>query len=411
MGLLDETGRISDPYRNFIHVSRYARWRDEDNRRETWVETVDRYINFMTGHLKEHMGYEPPVEEVQMVRSYILEHKALPSMRALMTAGPALERNNIAGYNCSYVVMDDPVAFDETLYILMNGTGVGFSAERQYSSKLPFVPASFDIRPSHVIVVEDSKEGWAYAYRELIECLYNGFIPSWDTSQVRPAGSRLKTFGGRASGPEPLEDLFRFTTKMFLAAGGRKLEPLEVHDIVCKIAEVVVVGGVRRSALISLGDLFDDKMRDAKHGDWWVDNVQRRLANNSAVYEGKPERSVFDAEWQSLIDSQSGERGIFNRVAARKQAARNGRRVSDIDFGTNPCSEIILRPNEFCNLSTVVVRAEDELEDLVDKVTVATILGTWQATLTRFQYIRDIWRENTERGAPPWRVHDRSIRK
>lgn len=316
-------------------------------------------------------------------------------MRALMTAGPALERNNVAGYNCAYIVMDDPIAFDETLFILMNGTGVGFSAEKRYTEKLPEVPGLL-YEAGKTIVVEDSKEGWAYAYRELITDLYNGRIPRWDVSQVRPAGARLKTFGGRASGPDPLVELFEYTIAKFHHAYGRKLRPIEVHDIVCKIASVVVVGGVRRSALISLGDLDDSEMSVAKSGEWWVENGQRALANNSAVYESRPERSVFDREWQALTDSGSGERGLFNRDASRRQAAKNFRRDTGYDFGTNPCSEIILRPNQFCNLSTVVVRGEDTYEDLEDKVKVAAILGTWQSTLTNFQYLRPIWRENTE---------------
>jgi ribonucleoside-triphosphate reductase len=396
-GLVDERGRISDPYRNFIGISRYARWRDEDNRRESWVETATRYVDSIVDHLTVNLGYTPPIEQINTVRNYILEHKALPSMRALMTAGPALSRNNIAGYNCSYVVVDDPVALDEILYILMNGTGVGFSAEKKYTEKLPVVPRSWAVRPDYVIKVEDSKEGWAYAYRELVSCLYRGIIPTWDVSEVRPAGARLKIFGGRASGPEPLVDLFRFTIKQFTLSGGRQLTPLEVHDVVCKIASVVVVGGVRRSALISLGDLSDDKMRLAKHGEWWVDNAHRSLANNSAVYEGKPSRAVFEEEWNSLVASGSGERGIFNRVAARNQAAKNGRRLNDFDPGTNPCSEIILRENQFCNLSTVVVDGDDNLADLMMKVEVATILGTWQSTLTNFKYLRPLWKENTEK--------------
>jgi ribonucleoside-triphosphate reductase (thioredoxin) len=395
-GIVDDAGRIDHPYRNFIGVSRYARWRDADSRRETWVESVDRYVDFMVDHLETNVGYTPPSDEVTRVRNFILNHQSLPSMRALMTAGPALERNNIAGYNCSYVVVDDPIALDEILYILMNGTGVGFSAEWKYTSQLPPVPRSFDVRPGCVIKVDDSKEGWAYAFRELLAYLWDGVIPSWDVSEVRPAGSRLMTFGGRASGPGPLEELFRFTVKQFTLAGGRQLRPLEVHDIVCKVASVVVVGGVRRAALISLGDLSDPYMRDAKHGEWWVKNNQRALANNSAVYEGRPTREVFDAEWKALVASGSGERGIFNRAAARTQAAKNGRRDPSFDFGTNPCSEIILRPNQFCNLSTVVVQGEDNLNDLEEKVEVATILGTWQSTLTYFKYLRPLWKENTE---------------
>lgn len=394
-GLLDNKGRITDPYRNFIHASRYARWLEEKNRRETWVETVDRYMNFMKGHLLENSGYEVPQDTYDKVRSYILNHQALPSMRALMTAGPALARDNIAGYNCSYVVMDNPVAFDEVLYILMNGTGVGFSAEARYTNKLPRVPTTFH-NVTSIIHVEDSKRGWAEAYRKLVTTLYDGFIPSWDVSDVRPAGARLKTFGGRASGPEPLVELFEYTIEKFAHAAGRKFTPIEVHDIVCKIASVVVVGGVRRSALISLGDLDNDEMRDAKSGAWWESNGQRALANNSAVYEGRPERAVFDAEWNALVNSGSGERGLFNREAARIQAGKNGRRDNNREFGTNPCSEIILRENQFCNLSTVVVREDDTIESLAEKVEIATILGTWQATLTNFNYLRDVWRQNTE---------------
>jgi ribonucleoside-diphosphate reductase alpha chain len=394
--LVDDTGRITDQYRNFIAVSRYARWRDEDNRRESWVETGNRYVDAMIEHLQENVGYTPPQEQVETVRDYILNHMALPSMRALMTAGPALRRNNIAGYNCAYVVVDDVIALDEILYILMNGTGVGFSCEWQYTSKLPVIPRSWTVRPDVVIKVDDSKEGWATAYRELVSCLYNSIIPTWDVSEVRPAGARLKIFGGRASGPEPLVDLFRFTIKQVTLAGGRQLTPLEVHDIVCKIASVVVVGGVRRSALISLGDLSDPEMRDAKHGEWWEKNSQRALANNSAVYEGRPTRDVFDREWEALVASGSGERGLFNRTAARNQVAKNGRRNTDFAPGTNPCSEIILRENQFCNLSTVVVDGDDNLADLMSKVEVATILGTWQSTLTNFQYLRPLWKENTE---------------
>lgn len=394
MDFIDATGRISDPYRNFIHLSRYSRWLEDKNRRETWVETVDRYINFMLDHLDKNNGYTPPEAHVLLVRNYIMEHRALPSMRALMTAGPALERNNIAGYNCSYVVVDNPVAFDEILYILMNGTGVGFSCEEQYVNQLPVIPQLHD--SENVIVVEDSKEGWAHAYHDLVHGLYNGVIQKWDVSKVRPAGARLKTFGGRASGPDPLVELFEFTISTFLKAQGRKLTDLEAHDIVCEIASVVVVGGVRRSALISLGDLGSDGHRSAKSGAWWEKDGQRALANNSAVFDSKPSREVFDNEWQALIDSGSGERGVFNRQASQKQAAKFGRRSAEVDYGTNPCSEIILRPNQFCNLSTVVVEADDTYITLASKVRAATILGTWQSTLTNFKYLRPLWKQNTE---------------
>ncbi len=395
-GLIDETGRITDPYRNFIHVSRYARWLEQENRRETWTETVDRYMDFMRDHLLNNNNYVVPQKDFDEVRTYILEHKSLPSMRALMTAGEALKRNNIAGYNCSYIVMDSPVAFDEVLYILMNGTGVGFSAEQKYTSLLPEVPGVLTENGYSPIYVEDSKEGWAYGYRDLLTRLWNGVVPSWDVSGVRPSGARLKIFGGRASGPEPLVELFEYTIEVFRNARGRRLTPLEVHDLVCKIASVVVVGGVRRSALISLGDLNNDEMRDAKMGEWWNEAGHRALSNNSAVYEGRPTKEVFQREWDALVASGSGERGIFNRKAAQIQAARNGRRDTDREFGTNPCSEIILRENQFCNLSTVVVREDDTMKSLADKVRVATMLGTWQSTLTNFNYIRKIWTDNTE---------------
>ena len=394
MDFIDATGRITDPYRNFIHLSRYSRWLEDKGRRETWVETVDRYMSFMLNHLKTNNGYEPPQAHINLVHNFIMEHRALPSMRALMTAGPALERNNIAGYNCSYVVVDNPVAFDEILYILMNGTGVGFSAEERYVSQLPVIPQLHE--SDNTIVVEDSKEGWAHAYHDLVAGLYNGVIQKWDVSKVRPAGARLKTFGGRASGPQPLVELFEFTVSTFLKAQGRKLTDLEAHDIVCEIASVVVVGGVRRSALISLGDLGSEGHRSAKSGNWWEKNGQRALANNSAVFDSKPSREVFDTEWQALIDSGSGERGIFNREASRKQAAKYGRRSHDVDYGTNPCSEIILRPNQFCNLTTVVVSGDDTYIDLAAKVRAATILGTWQSTMTNFKYLRPLWKQNTE---------------
>jgi ribonucleoside-diphosphate reductase alpha chain len=393
-GIVDSTGRIIDPYRNFIHLSRYSRWLETENRRETWVETVQRYMLSMIDHLYKNNGYVPPQEEVNMVMDYMLEHKALPSMRALMTAGPALHRNNIAGYNCAYVVLDDPAAFDEILYILMNGTGVGFSCEQRYVSQLPAIPQLHE--SDNTIVVEDSKEGWANAYHELVTGLYNGVIQKWDVSQVRPAGARLKTFGGRASGPDPLVDLFEFTVDIFLKSQGRKLTDLEAHDIVCEIASVVVVGGVRRSALISLGDLESDAHRTSKSGSWWEEDGQRALANNSAVFNEKPSREAFDREWESLVASGSGERGIFSREASKVQAAKFGRRAYDIDYGTNPCSEIILRPNQFCNLSTIVVSGDDTIEDLEAKVKAATILGTWQSTLTNFKYLRQIWKHNTE---------------
>lgn len=373
-------------YQRFIHMSRYARWDEKQGRRETWEETVRRYVGFM--NIGEYSGN---IEEE--IYQAILNMEVMPSMRALMTAGPALERDHVAGYNCAYLVVDSPRAFDEAMYVLMCGTGVGFSVESKYVEQLPRINEHFE-KTDTTIVVADSKAGWARSLRELIALLYSGQEPSWDTSKVRPAGSKLRTFGGRASGPEPLEALFQFTIDTFRRAAGRRLTTLECHDILCKIAEVVVVGGVRRSAMISLSDLNDDRMRNAKVGNWWENNVQRSLSNNSATYVERPDLSTFLTEWKSLYDSKSGERGIFSREASQRQAARNGRRDADWDFGTNPCSEIILRPNQFCNLTEIVVRSTDTPEDLKRKVRLATILGTYQSTLTDFKYLRKIWRDN-----------------
>ncbi|WZB39534.1 ribonucleotide reductase [Streptomyces phage Cursive] len=395
MTLVDEKGFLTDPYRNFIHTSRYARYRDDLGRRETFVETVDRYMNYMRNSLINNHGYGVPEEEYDLVRDFILEQAAMPSMRAMMTAGPALDRDNVAAYNCSYVVIDDVRAFDEILYILMNGTGVGFSVEEKYVRKLPVIAEEFEATET-VVKVADSKEGWARAYREVLSLLWGGRVPRWDTSKVRPAGARLKTFGGRASGPGPLEQLFQFTIDIFTRAAGRQLTSLEAHDLVCKIAEVVVVGGVRRSALISLSDLSDLRLATAKSGNWWESQPQRALANNSVAYTSKPDMTAFMAEWKNLYDSKSGERGIFNRQAAVKQVLKNERRDGNFDFGTNPCSEIILRPNQFCNLTEIVVRPDDNAESLMRKVKAATILGTWQSTLTNFKYLRKIWKKNTE---------------
>ena len=363
-------------YQEFIHLSRYSRWLPEKERRETWDETVARYFDFFTEHLKETVNFTLSKELRTELEQAVLGLRVMPSMRCIMTAGEALKRENIAGYNCSYVAVDRPQAFDEILYILMNGTGVGFSVERQYVSQLPTIADEF-FETDTTITVADSKLGWAKALKELIGMLYIGQIPRWDLSKVRPAGAPLKTFGGRASGPEPLESLMNFTVNVFKNAAGRKLSSIEAHDVVCKIAEVVVVGGVRRSALISLSNLSDDRMRAAKSGQWWNDNPQRALANNSACYSEKPDIGVFMDEWKSLYDSKSGERGIFNRESAVWMASKNGRRnTEDYEFGTNPCSEIILRNREFCNLSEVVVRASDTRESLLEKVRLATILGT-----------------------------------
>ena len=381
-------------YQEFIHLSRYSRWLPEEGRRETWNETVTRYFDFFTDHLKDMTGYKLDNDLRNDLEVAVLEQRVMPSMRCLMTAGEALKRENIAGYNCSYVAVNRIQAFDEILYILMNGTGVGFSVERQFVSELPMVAEEFH-ETDTVIVVADSKLGWAKAYKELVGLLYIGQIPRWDLSKVRPAGAPLKTFGGRASGPAPLENLFNFTVNVFKGANGRKLSSLECHDIVCKIAEVVVVGGVRRSALISLSNLSDDRMRHAKSGQWWEQNGQRALANNSACYTEKPDMGIFMEEWTALYNSKSGERGIFNRASANKMAEKNGRRtIEGYQFGTNPCSEIILRDREFCNLSEVVVRWNDTRQSLIEKVRLATILGTFQSTLTNFKYVSAAWKKN-----------------
>ncbi len=381
-------------YQQFIHLSRYSRWLPDMGRRETWTETVDRYFNFFDKHLKDNQNFKLPKEVREELRTAVLNLEVLPSMRCLMTAGEALERDNIAGYNCSYAHVNRVRAFDEILYVLMCGTGVGFSVEREFVDKLPTIAEEFSDTDT-TIIVADSKQGWAKAYRELVSLLIVGQVPKWDTSKVRPAGARLKVFGGRASGPRPLNDLFQFTVDTFKRAAGRKLTSIECHDIVCKIAEIVVVGGVRRSALISLSNLTDERMRDAKSGAWWEANAQRALANNSVAYKEKPEIGTFMEEWVSLYKSKSGERGIFNRAAAQKTVAKLGdRRDPTHAFGTNPCSEIILRDREFCNLTEVVVRENDTEESLKRKVRLATILGTMQASLTNFQYISSEWAKN-----------------
>ena len=383
-------------YQSFIHMSRYSRWKPEEGRRETWSETVQRLINFFADHVDRNIGVKFENSTWDRIEDAILTTSVMPSMRALMTAGEALRRENIAGYNCSYIPVDSPRSFDEVLYILMNGTGVGFSVERQYVDKLPTIPDREFEHTEDVISVADSKEGWARAFRDLISYLYTNRIPKINVNRIRPAGQRLKTFGGRASGPQPLVNLFDFTIEKFRGAKGRKLNAMECHDIVCKTGEVVVVGGVRRSALISLSNLSDQRLRMAKSGAWWDTNPERALANNSVAYTEKPDAGIFMKEWLSLYESKSGERGIFNRVSAQEKAKQNGRRNADWDFGTNPCSEIILRPNQFCNLTEVVVRPTDSMATLLDKVEHATILGTIQATLTNFGYLRKRWQDNTE---------------
>ena len=380
---------MMDSYQQYIHKSRYARWREDDNRRETWAETVQRYVDFWFDRGQIDVATSGLIYEA------IYNLEVMPSMRCLMTAGEALDRDNMAGFNCSYVAVDHPRVFDEILYVLMCGTGVGFSVERQSVNKLPEVAEEFN-ETDTTIHVSDSKIGWAKAFRELVSLLYTGQVPSWDISKLREKGARLKTFGGRSSGPDPLVALFHFTINTFRKAAGRKLTSIECHDIVCKIAEIVVVGGVRRSALISLSNLSDDRMRHAKSGQWWETDTQRALANNSAVYDERPDFETFLEEWVALYKSKAGERGIFSRKAAKKQSARHGRRDIEHDFGTNPCSEIILRSAQVCNLSEIVVRSTDSMEDLLRKAKIATILGTLQSSLTDFRYVRNIWTKNTK---------------
>jgi len=394
-------------YQQFIHLSRYARWDYDNKRRETWEETVSRYFDFFTEWLEEKHEYKLDNGKRVELEEAVLNLNVMPSMRCLMTAGEALRKENVAGYNCSYIKVDSIRSFDEILYVLMNGTGVGFSVEEEYTNKLPLIPEEF-YNTDSVIVVADSKLGWAKAFKELISLLYGGQIPKWDVSRVRAAGEPLKTFGGRASGPAPLVDLFTFTVNSFKNAAGRKLHPIECHDIVCKTAEIVVVGGVRRSALISLSDLNDREMRFAKHGEWAKFNIQRSLANNSVNYKEKPDVGTFMREWLSLYDSKSGERGIYSSMSAQRHTEKLNtqrknkdgtyvqRRVAKEDFGTNPCSEIILRSREFCNLSEVVIRREDTSESLKEKVRIATILGTFQSTLTEFKYLSREWKRNCE---------------
>jgi ribonucleoside-diphosphate reductase alpha chain len=375
-------------YQSFIHKSRYARWLDTEGRRETWHETVSRYVDLVC----ETKGMDTDTREE--LYDAIVSLQVMPSMRAMMTAGPALQRDNTAGYNCSYLPVDDPKSFDEAMFILLCGTGVGFSVERQFISKLPEVPTMYD--SDTTIIVKDSKEGWAKAFRQVLALLWAGEIPKWNMSLVRPAGAKLKTFGGRASGPAPLVDLFNFCIGTFKGAQNRKLSSLECHDIMCKVGEIVVSGGVRRSAMISLSNLSDDRMRHAKSGNWWENAGHRALSNNSVSYTEKPDMETFLREWTALVESKSGERGIFNRQASKKQANKNGRRNSDWEFGTNPCSEIILRPYQFCNLSEVVVRSTDDIKSLSKKVKLATIIGTVQSSLTKFPYLRKVWQNNTE---------------
>jgi ribonucleoside-diphosphate reductase alpha chain len=385
-------------YQQFIHLSRYSRWSYDNKRRETWEETVDRYFTFFKEHLSDNYNYKFRDDDILDLREAVLNLEIMPSMRCLMTAGPALKKENVAGYNCSYVHVDSLRSFDEILYVLMNGTGVGFSVERKHIEKLPPLPHEFHDTDT-TIMVSDSKLGWAKAFKELVSLMWSGLIPKWDLSNIRPAGSILKTFGGRASGPEPLDSLFRFVVDLAKLASGRQLKPIECHDIVCKVAEIVVVGGVRRSALLSLSDIDDDEMRYAKSGEWWRDNPQRALANNSANYHETPQTGTFLREWTSLYESKSGERGIFSSKASASQAKRSSDRLVQQEthtFGTNPCSEIILRSREFCNLSEVVIRSSDKMTDIGRKVRLATMLGTIQSTLTNFKYLTREWTKNCE---------------
>ena len=386
--------QMSD-YQNIIAISRYARWMEEEGRRETWEETVERLLGFYVQFVKEKHNVSIRPETYSDLYTAISTLNVMPSMRAMMTAGPALERNHIAAYNCAYLTVDSPRAFDECLYILMHGTGVGFSVERQYTNELPKIPDLFEDSET-TIIVQDSKEGWHRSYKELINLLYAGMVPKWDMSRIRPAGAKLKTFGGRASGPDPLHDLFTFTVNAFRKAAGRRFSSIECHDLICKVADVVVVGGVRRSALISLSNLSDDRMRHAKSGSWWETEPQRALSNNSVCYTEKPDIGTFMREWLALYDSKSGERGIFNRQSAQAQAAKYERRDPNIQYGTNPCSEIILRPKQFCNLSEVVVRASDTIETLEKKIELATILGTIQSCFTELKGLSKQWTRNTE---------------
>jgi ribonucleoside-triphosphate reductase len=385
-------------YQAFIHTSRYARWLEKENRRETWPETVARYMtNVVVNKLSTFSDVSQKTKSdwaLLKIEQAILNLSVMPSMRAMMTAGPALDRDHTAGYNCSYLPVDDPKAFDEAMYILLCGTGVGFSVERQYIQNLPEIPEMSE--SDTTVIVKDSKEGWAKGLRQVLALLWAGEIPKWDVSQIRPSGARLKTFGGRASGPAPLIDLFNFAVNTFKAASNRRLSSLECHDLMCYIGQIVVVGGVRRSAMISLSNLSDGRMRHAKSGNWWETAGHRALANNSVCYTEKPDSETFMREWLSLVESKSGERGVFNRQACKALAVRSGRRDPNHEFGTNPCSEISLRPYQFCNLTEVVVRATDTLKDIKDKVEIATILGTIQSTYTKFPYLRKIWQRNTE---------------
>lgn len=385
----------STPYQDFIFYRTYSRWNDDLGRRETWQETVDRYMSFM----RKNVGDKLTFEEYQEIREAILKHEVMPSMRLMWGAGGPTARCNVSAYNCSYLAIKELRDFAETLYLLCSGTGVGFSVEKAAVDQLPVVQPQKGV-PSKYFVIDDSKEGWAEALHDCLHALFNGEDAIFDFSQIRPAGARLKTMGGRAAGPQPLMDLLEFTKEVVLARQGKKLRPIDVHDIMTKIGEIVVAGGVRRSAMISLSDLEDAEVQHAKDGRFWEHSAHRALANNSAVYKQKPTREEFLSEWDALRKSGSGERGIFNRgslteqVPARRLFEWNG--VVPALAGTNPCGEIVLKDKQFCNLTEIVARAEDTEETLLKKARIATILGTYQSTLTDFKFLSSEWKRNCE---------------
>lgn len=380
-----------NPLAEFVYYRTYARWIEEDGRRETWIETVDRYINFM----KKNLGSKLKESEYEEVREAILRQDIMPSMRLMQFAGKATERTNVCAYNCSFIAPSKIKDFAEIMYISMCGTGVGFAVESENVQKLPQIKKQTG-KKQKTHVVDDSKEGWCDSLTAGLKAWFGGEDIDFDYSQVRPEGARLKVMGGKASGPEPLRQLHEFTKKKILENQGRRLSNLDVHDIICMIGQIVVVGGVRRSAMISLSDLHDLEMRDAKNGQFWTHSPQRSMANNSAVYQEQPSTAEFMREWLSLVEGQTGERGIFNRGSLVKQLPE--RRIEkvgkDTQWGTNPCGEIILQSKQFCNLSEVVCRAEDTEESLLRKIKLATLLGSYQATLTHFPYLSKEWQNN-----------------
>ena len=385
---------FKNPLGEFIYYRTYSRWIDDEGRRETWVETVDRYINFM----RENLGKRLSDKEYSEVRQAILSHEAMPSMRLLQFAGKAARTTNVCAYNCSFIAPTKLEDFAEIMYISMCGTGAGFSVESQYIQQLPVIKRQSG-KLRHVHVIDDSKEGWCDALTLGLKTWYAGEDVQFDYSRLRPAGARLKTMGGKSSGPDPLRELLTFARATVLKRQGRRLTNLDAHDIICKIGEIVVAGGVRRSALISLSDLDDVEMRDAKKGQFYITEPQRSLANNSAVYNEKPGAEEFMREWLALMESHSGERGIFNRGGLRETFPERRTKMLEerIDtIGTNPCGEILLQPKQFCNLSEIVARAEDTPGSLMRKMKIATLLGTYQSTLTNFPYLSREWKEHCE---------------